>query len=110
MITKITRNGLNGAMFVTISPFLVIDDNTIKVSINLQKIDKLNCLHLLGYAYHHPMSVWPPPKSLIPPLFLPLFATLPSYVDLIHLVFLPLWKTPPFWKKFVSPPLEKVCF
>jgi len=34
-ITKITRNGINGAMFVTISPFLVIDDNTIKASINL---------------------------------------------------------------------------
>ena len=32
MITKITRNGIKGAMFVTIFPFLVIDDNTIKTS------------------------------------------------------------------------------
>ena len=29
-------------------PLLVIDDNTIKASINLQKIDQLNHLHLLG--------------------------------------------------------------
>ena len=38
----------NGAMFLTISPFLVIDDNTIKVSINFARIDNLNYLHLLG--------------------------------------------------------------
>jgi hypothetical protein len=48
MIIKITRNGINGAMFVTISTFLVIDDNTIKASIKFIKIDKLNHLHLLG--------------------------------------------------------------
>ena len=40
-ITKITRNGINGAMFVSISIFLVIDDNTIKASINLQKLTNL---------------------------------------------------------------------
>ena len=43
-ITKITRNGINGAMFVTICPFLVIDDNTIKASIIFAKIDKFNRL------------------------------------------------------------------
>ena len=42
-------------------------------------------------AYHHPMSTWPPPKTMIPSLFLPLFATPPSDVDLTHLAFLPLW-------------------
>jgi len=47
-ITKITRNGINGAMFITISPFLVIDDNTIKASIKFARIDKFNHLHLLG--------------------------------------------------------------
>jgi hypothetical protein len=31
----------NEAMFATISPFLVIYDNTSKASINLQKIDKI---------------------------------------------------------------------
>ena len=45
-ITKITRNGINGAMFVTISNFLEIDDNTIKASI--ARIDKFNHLHSLG--------------------------------------------------------------
>jgi hypothetical protein len=30
----------NGAMFATISPFLVIYDNTSKASINLQKLTK----------------------------------------------------------------------
>jgi len=35
-------------MFLTISSFLVIDDNTIKTSINFVKIDKLNHLHLLN--------------------------------------------------------------
>ena len=43
-ITKITRNGINGAMFVSISPFLVIDDNTIKASIKFARIDKFNHL------------------------------------------------------------------
>jgi hypothetical protein len=31
----------NGAMFATVSPFLVIYDNTSKSSINLQKLTKL---------------------------------------------------------------------
>ena len=46
-ITKITRNGINGAMFVTISPFLVIDDNTIKASISLQKLTILTTWYQL---------------------------------------------------------------
>jgi hypothetical protein len=37
----------NGAMFATISSFVVIYDNTSKASINLQKLTKLNHLHLL---------------------------------------------------------------
>jgi hypothetical protein len=36
----------NGAMFATISPFLVIYDNTSKRSINLQKLTKLEPLTL----------------------------------------------------------------
>jgi hypothetical protein len=36
----------NGAMFATISPFLVIYDNTSKASINLQKLTKLEPLTL----------------------------------------------------------------
>jgi hypothetical protein len=36
----------NGAMFATISPFLVIYDNTSKASINLQKLTKLDSLTL----------------------------------------------------------------
>ena len=77
-ITKITRNGINGAMFVSISPFLVIDDNTIKASIIFAKIDKFNRLipietaYTCLDAYHHPMMTWPPPKTIISPLILPL--------------------------------------
>src|SRR6185369_8575797 len=84
-------------MFITISPFLVIDDNTIKASIKFARIDKFNHLHSL--------ECLPPsndglasPKTMIPPLCLPLFATPLSYVDLIHLVFLPLWNTFPSWE------------
>jgi hypothetical protein len=36
----------NGAMFATISPFLVIYDNTRRASINLQKLTKLEPLTL----------------------------------------------------------------
>jgi hypothetical protein len=36
----------NGAMFATISPFLLIYDNTSKASINLQKVTKLEALTL----------------------------------------------------------------
>ena len=46
-ITKITRNGIKGAMFVTISPFLVIDDNTIKAIIELQKLTNLTTRYQL---------------------------------------------------------------
>jgi hypothetical protein len=37
----------NGAMFATISPFLVICDNTSKANINLQKLTKLEPLTLV---------------------------------------------------------------
>jgi len=37
------------AMFLTISLFFVIDDNTIKASIKFAKVDKLNHLHLFGW-------------------------------------------------------------
>ena len=66
------------AIFATISPFLVIDDNTTKAS-------KMNCKNMklipiwkvrnyLAYSYasHNPMMAWPPPKTMIPTLFLPL--------------------------------------
>jgi hypothetical protein len=48
-------------MFATISPLLVIYDNTIKASINLQKLTKLNHLHLFGCL---PSSN--PPRSYFP--------------------------------------------
>ena len=107
-ITKITRNGLNGAMFVTISPFLVIDGNTIKYK--FIKIHKLNHIHLLGCLPPSNVGL-ASPNSMIPSFLLLIFATSPLYVDLIHLTFLPLWKTfLPDWKILalihISPPLE----
>ena len=77
-------------MFVTISPFLVIDDNAIKASIKLARIDKFN--HLIPIettytcldAYHHPMMAWPPPKTMISPFVPPPILLLLPY-DLIHL-------------------------
>jgi hypothetical protein len=44
------------AMFATISPFLVIYDNTIKASINLQKIDRIRTTYTCLDAYHYPNS------------------------------------------------------
>jgi hypothetical protein len=44
------------AMFATISPFLVIYDNTTKASINLQKIDRIGTTYTCLDAYHHPNS------------------------------------------------------
>jgi hypothetical protein len=44
----------NGAMFATITPFLVIYDNTTKANINLQKIDKIRTTYTCLDAYHHP--------------------------------------------------------
>jgi hypothetical protein len=52
----------NGAMIATISPFLVIYDNTRKASINLQKIDKIRITYTCLDAYHHPNS----PRSTFP--------------------------------------------
>ena len=37
----------NGAMFLTVSLFLVIDDNTIKTSIIFKNVDKFNHLILI---------------------------------------------------------------
>jgi len=96
------KQWLNGAMFLTISPFFVIDDNTIKANINFKKFTNWTTYTCLD-AYHHPMSAWPPSKSVISPLFLHIFATPPLYVDLIHLAFLLHWK-------ILSPPLEDTCF
>ena len=80
-------------MFVTISPFLVIDDNTIKASIKFARIDKFNHLHLLGCL--------PPsnnglasPKTMVPPFCPPPILLLLPHIDLIHSVFLPLWNIP----------------
>jgi hypothetical protein len=44
------------AMFATISPFLVIYENTTKASINLQKFTKLETLTLALDVNHHPNS------------------------------------------------------
>jgi len=69
-------------MFVTISPFLVIDGNTIKASIIFAKIDKFNRLISIETtytcldAYHHPMMAWPPPKIMISPFVPPLILLL----------------------------------
>ena len=89
-MTKITRNDINGAMFVTISPFLMIDGNTIKASIIFAKIDKFNRLISIETtytcldAYHHPMMAWPPPKTMISPFVPPPILLLLPH-DLIHL-------------------------
>jgi hypothetical protein len=52
----------NEAMFATISPFLVIYDNTSKASINLH-IDKIRATYSCLDAYHHPNS----PQIKLPP-------------------------------------------
>jgi hypothetical protein len=84
----------NGAMFATISPFLVIYDNTSKASINLQKLTKLEPLTL----------AWMLPSSK-----LPLDQTSPFF-DLLFLCshiacLFTLWN---HWLALVSnsPPLE----
>jgi hypothetical protein len=38
------------AMFATISPLLVIYDNTIKTSINFAKIDKIRTTYVTGWT------------------------------------------------------------
>jgi hypothetical protein len=52
----------NGAMFATITPFLVIYDNTIKASINLQKLTTLESLTLAWML----TIIQTPPRSTIP--------------------------------------------
>jgi hypothetical protein len=52
----------NGAMFATISPFLVIYDNTSKSSINLQKLTKLEPLPLSWML----TVIQTPPRSNFP--------------------------------------------
>jgi hypothetical protein len=56
----------NGAMFATISPFLVIYDNTIKASINLQKLTKLEPLTLAWML----TIIQTPPRSTFPLFYL----------------------------------------
>ena len=68
-------------------PFLVIDDNTIKASINLQKLTnwyQLKTTYTCLDAYHHPMMTWPPSKTMISPFVPPLILLLLPH-DLIHL-------------------------
>jgi hypothetical protein len=69
------------AMFATISPFLVIYDNTRKASINLQKLTKLEPLTLAWML----TIIYTPPRSNFP------------FFDLLFLCshiacHLPLWK------------------
>jgi hypothetical protein len=52
----------NGAVFATISPFLVIYDNTSKESINLQKLTKLEPLTLAWML----TILQTPPRSTFP--------------------------------------------
>jgi hypothetical protein len=52
----------NGAMFATISPFLVIYDNTSKEIINLQKLTKLEPLTLAWML----TIIQTPPRSTFP--------------------------------------------
>jgi hypothetical protein len=52
----------NRAMFTTISPFLVIYDNTSKASINLQKLTKLEPLTLAWMR----TIIQTPPRSNFP--------------------------------------------
>jgi hypothetical protein len=56
----------NGAMFATISPFLVIYDNTSKASINLQKLTKLESLTLAWML----TIIQTPPRSNFPLFYL----------------------------------------
>jgi hypothetical protein len=59
----------NGAMFATISPFLVIYDNTSNASINLQNLTKLEPLTLawmLTIIQTPPISNFPPFLSFLP--------------------------------------------
>jgi hypothetical protein len=71
----------NGAMFATISLFLVIYNNTSKVSINLQKLTKLEALTLAWML----TMIQTPPRSNFP-LFDLLF--LCSHIACLY----PLWK------------------
>jgi hypothetical protein len=52
----------NGAMFATISPFLVIYDNTSKASISLQKLTQLEALTLASML----TIIQTPPRSTSP--------------------------------------------
>jgi hypothetical protein len=52
----------NGAMFSTISPFLVIYDNTNKASINVQKLTKVETLTLAWML----TIIQTPPRSTFP--------------------------------------------
>jgi hypothetical protein len=54
------------AMFATISPFLVIYDNTTKASINLQKLTELETTYTCLDAYH----IQTPPDQTSPFLIL----------------------------------------
>jgi hypothetical protein len=84
----------NGAMFATISPFLVIYDNTSKASISLQKLTKLYPLTLARML----TIIQTPPRSTFPLfdlLFLcshsPLWSHILETTSLLWSHILPLW-------------------
>jgi hypothetical protein len=91
----------NGAMFATISPFLVIYDNTGKESINLQKLTKLdpltlawNHLHLLGCLPSSKLPLDQPSPFLIFSSYvhiLPLWSHILETTSLLWSHILPLW-------------------
>jgi hypothetical protein len=83
----------NGAMFATISPVLVIYDNTSKASINLQKVSKLEPLTLALM-----LTIMHPPRSTLPLLIfssyvhiLPLWSHILETTSLLWSYILPLW-------------------
>jgi hypothetical protein len=84
----------NGAMFTTISPFLVIYDNTSKASVNLQKLTKLEPLILAWML----TIIQTPPRSTSPflifssyVLILPLWSHILGTTSLLWSHILPLW-------------------
>jgi hypothetical protein len=81
------------AMFATISPFLVIYDNTTKASINLQELTKLEPLTLAWML----TIIQIPPRSNFP-LFILYVHILPLWTHILEITSLP-------------PPLEPLsCF
>jgi hypothetical protein len=84
----------NGAMFATISPFLVIYDNISKASTNLQKLTKLEPHTLAGCLASSKLPLDQPPPFLIFSSYvniLPLWSHILETTSLIWSHILPLW-------------------